>query len=128
MVVAPPRKRTAAVICRCLTRVTSSISRPHALAFALRGVRVPPDGGEVGGQGKDALALLVVDGERIGRTLLLIFLLGRVQGAEFGVPVGLQRIGDESIGGVHLPVAMLRLVGLVLGALDLSVPQAVGLV
>jgi hypothetical protein len=91
------------------------------------GVGVRPDGGEVGGQGEEALARRGVDGQLIGGTLTLVFLLRQAEGAQFGVPVGLEGIGDESMGGVHLQVAMLGQVGLVLGPLDLTVAPAVGL-
>lgn len=99
----------------------------HAFALALRRIRVPPDDREVGGQGEDALTLVVVHGEPIGIALALVILLGHPQGTQFRVPVGLERIGDESIRRIDLHVAVPRLVGLDLRTLDLAVPRAISL-
>src|SRR6516165_1325589 len=61
----------------------------HALALALRGGRVGPQGGEVGGQRPDAG--LVGGGERGGgRGGVVVVVLGGLQGAQRGVPVGFQ--------------------------------------
>jgi hypothetical protein len=73
--------------------------REHPLALARWSTGVAPDGGEIGGEREDALALRVVEGEPIGRALAVILLLGGRQGTEPRVPVGLQRVGDESVGG-----------------------------
>jgi len=62
--------------------------RQHPLALTLRGVRVPPDGGEVDREREDALALLRVDGDTIGGALALVLLLSVGEGAQPAVPVG----------------------------------------
>lgn len=71
----------------------------HPLALALRRVRITPGGREVRSEGEDALTLVLVDSEAIGRAPALVVLLGRAQGTQLGVPVGLERVGDESIRG-----------------------------
>ena len=50
------------------------------------------------------------------------------EGAQLGVPVGFQRIGDESVRRVDVHVALAGEVGLVLCALDLTVAQPIGVV
>ena len=55
--------------------------REHPLALAVRGLRVAPDGREVGGEGENALAFVLVDGEAIGRPLALVVLLRLGHGA-----------------------------------------------
>ena len=100
----------------------------HAFALSLRGLWVSPDGREVGGQGEDALAFVVVDREPIGFALALILLLGIAQGAQLGIPVRFEGVGDESIRGVDLHVAVPRSIDFVLDTLDLAVPQTVGFV
>ncbi len=74
------------------------------------------------------MTLVLVDRKAIRRALALVLLVRCAQGPQLGVPVGLERVGDESIGGVHLHIAMPRLVGLVLRTLDLAVSQAIGLI
>jgi len=100
--------------------------REHPFALARWGTGVAPDGGEIGGEGEDALALRVAEGEPAGRALAVILLLGGGQGTEPRVPVSLQRVGNQSVGGIHQHVAVPGVVGLVLGAFDLPMTQTVG--
>ena len=102
--------------------------REHPLALARRGVRVAPHGREVGREVQDPLTCRRVDDQPIGGTLALIVLLSLGEPAQFDVPVGLQRAGDEPVGRVHLHVPMAGAVHLVLRPFDLAVAQAVGLI
>ncbi len=53
--------------------------------------------------------------------------LGVAQGAQRGVPVGFEGVGDEPVGGVDGQVAAAGQVGVVAGALDVGGAQRVGL-
>ena len=44
------------------------------------------------------------------------------------VPVGLERVGDQAVGRIDVPVALPRRVGLVLRPLDLELAEAIDLV
>jgi hypothetical protein len=74
------------------------------------------------------LPLLLVDNEAIGGAPALVILLGFSEGAQLYVPVGLQRIGDQTMRRVHLHVTVTGAIGLVLGSLDLEAAQAIGLI
>ena len=87
-----------------------------------------PDGGKVRDESEDALAFFFADGEAVGLVLALVFLLGLGERAQLPVPLRLQRIGHQPVGGIHLHVATAGVVSLVLGSLDLAVAQAIGLV
>src|SRR3990170_4377258 len=100
----------------------------HPLALTLGGVRVPPDSGDVYGEGEDALPVLLVDGHAIGGALVLVLLLGLGEGAQPAVPVGFQRIRDQAVRRVHLHIAVPGPVSFVLGPLDLPPPQTIGVV
>ena len=52
--------------------------------------------------------------------------LGVVEGAQGGVPVGFEGVGDEPVGGVDGEVAAAGQVGVVAGALDVGGAQRVG--
>ena len=63
----------------------------------------------------------------------MVLLAGRVvgglrvgQGAQGGVPVGFEGVGDEPVGGVDGEVAAAGQVGVVAGALDVGGAQRVG--
>ena len=98
-----------------------------ALAFAGGGGGVVPDRGQVGDQLADPGFLGV--GELPGVVLagLLVGVLGLVEGAQRGVPVGFEGVGDEPVGGVDGEVAAAGQVGVVAGALDVGGAQGVGL-
>src|SRR5207249_10632463 len=53
---------------------------------------------------------------------------GLQRGAQFYVPVDLQRVGDQTMGGIHLHVTMTGAIGLVLGSLDLAEAQVINLI
>jgi len=57
---------------------------------------------------------VVIDREAIGRALALVVRLGLSQGAQPGIPVGFQGVGDETVGGIDVHVAVPGAVGLVL--------------
>ena len=97
-----------------------------ALAFAGRGGGVVPDRGQVGDQLADPGLLGV--GELPGVVLagLLAGVLGLAEGAQGGVPVGFEGVGDEPVGGVDGEVAAAGQVGVVAGALDVGGAQRVG--
>jgi hypothetical protein len=80
--------------------------REHPLALAVRGLRVAPDGRDIGGERENARAFVLVDGEAIARALALVLLLRLGQRAQSRVPVGFQRVGDEAVGRIDLQVAM----------------------
>ena len=97
-----------------------------ALAFARRGGGVVPDAGQVGDELADPVLLGV--GELAG-VLFAGFVvggLGVVEGAQGGVPVGFEGVGDEPVGGVDGEVAAAGQVGVVAGALDVGGAQRVG--
>ena len=99
-----------------------------ALALAGRGGGVVPDGGQVGGELADPGFLGV--GELPGVVLagLVAGVLGLAEGAQGGVPVGFEGVGDEPVGGVDGEVAAAGQVGVVAGALDVRGAQGTGLV
>ena len=89
-----------------------------ALAFSCRGGGVVPDAGQVGGQllypgllGAGELPGVFLAGSVVG-------FLGLAEGAEGGVPVGFEGVGDEPVGRVDGEVAAAGQVGVVAGALD----------
>lgn len=102
--------------------------REHSLSLALRCVGALPDCGKIGGEIHDPLALLVIDREPFGGALSCDVLSCRGEGTQLGVPVGLERIGDEPVLGIHLQVAESGVIGFVLRPLDLPLAEAVGLV
>src|SRR5205814_6504957 len=69
------------------------------LAFPHRGGRVVPEGGEVGGQGADAGALLLAEDGGGGLGGGVVVLRGG-QLAQPGVPGGFEGGGDEPVAGV----------------------------
>ena len=52
--------------------------------------------------------------------------LGVAQGAQGGVPVGFEGVGDEPLGGIDGQVAAAGQVGVVAGALDVGCAQHIG--
>jgi hypothetical protein len=70
----------------------------------------------------------LVVGEQGGAGALgaVVVVLGVGEVAQLRVPVGLQGVGDESVGGVDREVAAAGRVGGVLGALDVGGADAVG--
>ena len=97
------------------------------LRSRMRGGGVVPDGGQVGDELGDPVLLGV--GELPGVLLagLVVGGLGVAQGAQRGVPVGFEGVGDEPVGGVDGEVAAAGQVGVVAGALDVGGAQRVGL-
>ena len=77
----------------------------HAFAFPLRGGRVGPQGGEVGGEGPDAT--LVLFGERGpgGGGGALVVVVGCLELAQSVVPVGFEGVGHQPVVGVDGQVA-----------------------
>jgi hypothetical protein len=71
-----------------------------ALAFAGRGGGVVPDRGQVGDQLADPGFLGVGELPGVLFAGLLGCVLRLVQGAQRGVPVGFEGVGDEPVGGV----------------------------
>ena len=126
----PAGRRTCAVmVSRVLVTVTSVSS---SRAMRLRSRAGVAGSFQIAGQVGDQLAdpgLLGV-GELPGVVLagLLAGVLGLGQGAERGVPVGFEGVGDEPVGGVDGEVAAAGQVGVVAGALDVGGAQGVGLV
>ena len=57
---------------------------------------------------------------------LVAGVLGLAEGAQGGVPVGFEGVGDEPVGGVDGEVAAAGQVGVVAGALDVGGAQRVG--
>ena len=76
-----------------------------------------------------AIRCLLGGGELAGVLLagLVVGVLGVVERAQGGVPVGFEGAGDEPVGGVDGQVAAAGQVGVVLGALDVGGAQRVGL-
>src|SRR5208282_6903001 len=92
-----------------------------------RGGGVVPDRGQVGDQLADPG--LLGGGELPGVVLagVVVCVLRLAQGAERGVPVGFEGVGDEPVGGVDGEVAAAGQVGVVAGALDVRGAQRAGL-
>ena len=78
-------------------------------------------------QSHDTATLLFADDATILLALLLILLLSGVQGPQFVIPVGLERIGDQAVGRVDVQVASLREIGLIPSTLHLLLAQMVHL-
>jgi hypothetical protein len=76
---------------------------------------------------KDSLALGVVHDGVICGSLVFVGLSGFIEGTELVVPIGLKRVGNESIGWINLHVPQSGLLSFVLHALDLLPPNAIGL-
>ncbi len=97
-----------------------------ALAFPGWGGGVVPDAGQVGDQLADPGLLFL--GELPGLLFagFVVSGLGVVEGAQGGVPVGFEGVGDEPVGGVDGEVAAAGEVGVVAGALDVGGAQRVG--
>ena len=116
------------VICSAVViRVTSVTSRRiESLAFAYRGRGVGPERGEVGGECADLGVLLVAERPVacLPRALVVVFSVGEF--AQLVVPVGFERVGDESVGGVDGEVAAAGRLGGVLGALHAHLANPVG--
>ena len=101
--------------------------RHDALALDRRGARIVPDAAEVFCEGEDAPARLLAEQPLIGGTLALVFALQRIQMPEPVVPVGFQRVGDETIIRVDLEITAPRELSLITGPLQLRAAQALGL-
>jgi hypothetical protein len=93
----------------------------HPLALAVRGLRVAPDGRDIGGEREDARAFVLVDDETIAGALALVLLLRLGQRPQPRVPVGFEGVGDEAVGRIDLEVAIAGMVGVVLRAFDVAV-------
>ncbi len=101
--------------------------RPRPLAFAVRREGIAPHGGEIRAKGEDTLTGWLVDREPVGRAAPLIVIVGIGERARPAIPVGLQRVGHETIGRSDMHVPVTGGIGLVLGPLDLTMTEAVGL-
>src|SRR6516162_4169490 len=78
-------------------------------------------------QGGDTGTLLFADRSLILFVLLLVLLLGGIQGPKFVVPLRFQRIGYQPVRGVDVQVASLRQVSFIAGSLHLLFTQTVHL-
>ncbi len=90
--------------------------------------RIVPEAREVGGEGQDLAAVLVVRRAGIILGLLFVASLRVGEGAELGVPVGLEGIGDQTVVGIDATVAAFRQLRFVAGALYVLAPESVHLV
>jgi hypothetical protein len=100
----------------------------YALAFPRWGSRIGPESGKVGGQGADALLVLIVEDGPSGGGGPLVVSVGLLQGAQGIVPVGFEAVGDEAVVGVDGEVAAAGEVGAVSGPLHVRLAQRVGFV
>jgi hypothetical protein len=71
-----------------------------ALALPGWGGRVVPDRGQVGGQLVDPGFLGMGELPEVGLAGVVVGLLCGVEGAQCGVPVGFEGVGDQSVAGV----------------------------
>jgi hypothetical protein len=92
------------------------------LSLAIRGVRIPPYGWKVAGQGCDPGTVLLSERNPITLAALLILLLGRSQRPELIIPVSLEGIGDKTVGRVDMQIASLGQVGFVLSSFHCFLP------
>lgn len=91
----------------------------HALALERRRALVVPDAREISGEGKDTRACLFTEQSLIGLALPLVLLLKRIKRAKARVPVGLERIGHETIIGIDFKVPSSCELGVVARPLEL---------
>ena len=112
-----------------LAAVTSVSSSRAMRLRSLAGVGgVVPDRGQVGDQLLDPGLLVVGELAEVLLAGVVIGFLGLVLGAQGGVPVGFEGVGDEPVGGVDGQVAAAGQVGVVAGAFDVGCAQRVSLV
>jgi hypothetical protein len=83
---------------------------------------------QTAGKCEDALSGFVIDRESVGGALPVVLFSSFTEGAQLGVPVGFEGVGDESVRGRHMHVALTRELDFALRALDLSMTQAIGFV
>ena len=94
----------------------------HPLALPVGHMRIAPEAGEVGAQGEDGGALLLIEALAIGLALLVIGVLGGGEQPEVLVPFRFERRGHQPVLRVDLAEAALGQVGLVAGPLHLQQP------
>jgi hypothetical protein len=99
-----------------------------ALAFPGWGGGVVPDRGQVAGELVDPGFLSVGELPGVVPAGLVMGFLRLIEGAERGVPVGFEGVGDQPVGGVDGEVAAAGQIGVVAGAFDVGCAQRVGLV
>lgn len=71
---------------------------------------------------------LVIDCESVCDALTFVFFSRFAEGAQLRVPVGFEGVGDESVRGCDVHIALASEVDFVLRALDLSMTQAISFV
>ena len=125
----PPRRRTCAVIWSLVLVTVTSVSSSRAMRLRSRaGVA---GSFQIAGRSVtswlDPGLLGVGELPEVGLAGVVVGVLGRVEGAQRGVPVGFEGVGDEAVGGVDGEVAAAGQVGVVAGALDVGGAQRVGL-
>src|SRR6266566_9473503 len=72
----------------------------HALALTLWRVGIAPHGGKICSERENALTFLLVDNKPVGDAPTLIVFLSIRESAQLEIPVGLQRVGHETIGRI----------------------------
>ena len=88
--------------------------------------RVVPEPGEVGGELADLLLVLLGERGVGGSGLAFVLVLGGLQRAQRVVPVGLERVGNESVVRVDGEIAAAGELGALAGPVDVAPPQPVG--
>ncbi len=91
----------------------------HALALPNRCGRVPPEAGEVGGQGQDLGPLLLIEEKAVSLALAFIVFLSGREGAQLVVPLGFQGVRHQPMVGVDAEEAALGQFGFVASSLKL---------
>ena len=126
--VCPPRKRTWIFVVPAPGASQASRPRPRRRAFA------SAHGSASTGRTRARKSVVIatrrcadrlVDGDPILASTTLAFVSRLRQRAELLVPVPLERIGDESVGGIDHHEAALREIGVDLGSLDRATPKLI---
>ena len=99
----------------------------YSFALAHIDARVAPNPGKLLGEFQDVAAHLRVERNRLVRASSFMILDGVGMEPELLIPLGFERVGDETIIGVDLHVAPPREFSLVTRPLDMLTAQSIGL-
>src|SRR5215510_4713699 len=97
-------------------------------ALSIRRIRVSPELWKMSSQGKNRLTLLIIDYLAVLLTLMIIFLLSRRQQPQFFIPVGFQRISNQSVIGIDPEVTASGQFRFITRTLNLLSPEIVGFI
>jgi hypothetical protein len=87
-----------------------------------------PEPREIVGERANTSTMVIAEAKTIVLALPFILGLRIAERTELLVPVGLQRIGDQAIGGIDVKIAAPREIGLIMRLFDLLLAQVVYLI